>query len=930
MNDRFAEEKFLPMFFKENLYCSKCGLHLKESVNCLQGRGSISSKVLVLSDQPTKADINSGLAYSGAMGASVDKYLAAAGITDYYLSYITKCHDAGTGKKSAGKKGSAKSRKFCYPTTVALIRKMQPSVIIALGTGVVEALANISVNPDVIHGMPLYHREFGLYIIPTYSLTFLASMTSKSNKKADPIYIDWFAADIKKAAEVSNWPKPRISAPIVKTLSSYVDIEKYLTKLLTVEAFAWDIETAERDEVEAPKSQLIEAESVDSDNEGIHTGEDEVVAEACEDHEAVDEDDTTTKKKKKTKKKTRKAHNPRKDLITDISFCCDGKEGVHIKWDDIIELLPLLKQVMASNVGKIGHNIRYDQSFLECVGITVNNVMFDTMLDYHSLTMSYAGGKVSGYYKLKSMAWIHTFFGGYEDVLTEFGGIVGFQTKKKKPSKKKTDEPILTDIEARNKSWFDTYPYANRLIAFQDYLDECNSYVIDIKKNWIKSLNIEPNEYYSGMDSVVTYQIYTKLKYQIAERCQDLHDRILMPLNQVFTKMELVGINLDVPHMLEIRKKNEEKAQLILKDFFDYIGKEININSSQQLQQVVFKDLKIKPKAEFKTDGGGYSLDEKALIEYAKECEPLKKILDYRGLLKVNSTYIDGFMDCIDPVDGRIHPSWLQSSTATGRASAKNPAVQTIPKDDELRAMIIPSPGRKLVITDLGQAELRFMAMVSGDQNMIKAFKSGVDFHTATGCKMMGINVSDYDSDKPEHKAARNKAKVVNFGIIYLKTARTLANDMKITEEEAEAFLENWFATYPMVKKWIDDTRAFMIEYGYVESIFGRRRYMPMARSKNLWTREAAIREGTNMGIQSGANDITGMAMIKLNNYTAVNNVDSRIIMVVHDEIISEPADDVAEHILDKTVEFMTTNVFKIEDRIPLVADAHIDTKYSK
>lgn len=929
MNDRFAEEKFLPMFFKENLYCSKCGLHLKESVNCLQGRGSISSKVLVLSDQPTKADINSGLAYSGAMGASVDKYLAAAGINDYYLSYITKCHDAGSGKKSAGKKGSAKSRKFCYPLTIALIRKMQPKVIIALGSSVVEALANISVNPDVIHGMPLYHREFGLYIIPTYSLTFLASMTSKANKKADPVYIDWFAADVKKAAEVLNLPAPRINPPIVKTLTSPVDIEKYLTKLLTVDAFAWDIETAERDEEEQPKSKMLEsdhAEDSDAEHDESKDSEDHAESEEATSEEEPDE----PKKKKKSKKKQRKAHNPRKDIITEISFCCDGKEGIHIKWEYLIEFLPLLKQVMASDVGKIGHNIRYDQSFLECVGVHVNNVIFDTMLDYHTLTMSYAGGKVSGFYKLKSMAWIHTFFGGYEDILTEFGGIVGFQTKKKKSSKKKSDEPVLSDKELRNKEWLDTYPYASRLIALQDYLDECNSYVINIKKDWIKTLGIEPNEYYSGMDSVVTYQIYTKLKFQIANRCQDLHDRIIMPMNQVFTGMELIGIKLDVPHMTKLREKYNIAAEEAIHKFYDFIGKEINLSSPKQLQDVLFKQLGIKPNPDFKTPTGGNSTNEDAITFYAKECEELKYILDYRGYLKLIGTYIDGFIDCIDPIDGRIHPSWLQSATATGRASAKNPAVQTIPKDNDLRAMIIPEPGRALSIADLGQAELRFMAMISGDQNMINAFKSGVDFHTATGCKMMGINVSDYDGENPEHKRFRNRAKVVNFGIIYLKSARTLANDLNITEQEGEEFLANWFATYPMVKRWIDNTRESMIELGYVESIFGRRRYMPMARSKNKWAREAAIREGSNMPIQSGANDITGMAMIKLNNYTRANNIDSRIIMVVHDEIICEPKIEVAEHIKDKMVEFMTTNVFKIEDRIPLVADAHIDFKYSK
>ena len=176
------------------------------------------------------------------MGSSIDKYLVNAGIDEYYLSYMSRCYSAEP-KKKTGKSGN-KSHKCCYPFTISLIRKMQPKVIIALGANVLEMLTNTSLNIDVVHGMPFYHRELNLYVIPTYSLSFLASTCSSANKKADLLFMDWFKADLKSAYNVLNQPSVRQSFPTVKSLTNPVDIEKYLTKLLSVEDFAWDIETA--------------------------------------------------------------------------------------------------------------------------------------------------------------------------------------------------------------------------------------------------------------------------------------------------------------------------------------------------------------------------------------------------------------------------------------------------------------------------------------------------------------------------------------------------------------------------------------------------------------------------------------------------------------------------------------------------------------
>jgi len=606
--------------------------------------------------------------------------------------------------------------------------------------------------------------------------------------------------------------------------------------------------------------------------------------------------------------------NPRENRITHISFCIESGKGVHIKWEDILPFFDLLNQILSHpSIVKVFHNGVFDVKFLRAVGLTINNFGFDTLYAEHTTTMSYEGREVIGLYKLKTMAWTHTPLGGYEDILGE-GGIVA--TQKKQKTKKKKDAPI-------ERTEFDNYAM----------------YVEDKKQARLKRSGLPPVPYYSALDSDVTFRIYQQQVAEIGKTYNNLFYHLIMPLANTLLRIEENGIRIDVAHMEKVKKENNSRAAEIEELIYARNGGQFDINSAPQLRKFVFNKLKITKSDKFKTPKGDPSLNEAAIKYYAETYPELANILEYRKINKQTSTYIDGFLDLMDPNTQRVYPGYLQHTTATGRLSCINPPLQTVPRDNRIRNMIIPAPGNKLLAADLGQAELRVLAMFSGDVEMIKAFKADHDIHAATACNaLLHISYEQFDKNNEKHMKARTIAKTINFGIVYGLSAFSLATqlgypmDTSIERHEstskAQKFIDSWFNLYSGAKQWLKAVERFAIEYGYVESAHGRRRYLSKVYSTDTKVREGALRQATNMPIQATASDITNFGLIRLQKWIDSTNKLAKIVGVVHDCILVDCPEHEVGIVGAQLVKSLIEDIPDIE--IGLKADLEVLDKWTK
>ena len=392
--------------------------------------------------------------------------------------------------------------------------------------------------------------------------------------------------------------------------------------------------------------------------------------------------------------------NPKKGRITDISFCNSAGKGVHIEWKYLTErpdLLSSLKEVLESPAEKVFHNADFDIRFLRSVGFTVPGKIFDTMLAYHTMTMSYEGGKSASLYKLKTMAWYMTQEGGYEDVLDEHGGIIGIQKEDKKKKNDVEQGSLFDSAELDTVAGFD--PEYNARLVY------CSTYIKDTKEARLKALGLDRKAFYSAMDADVTFRIYKYLKQTIDTLYNYPFYNITMPLCKVLIRIHENGIMVDVPYIDKMIEENNIIAESVKTDFFKEAKYEFNLNSVDQLREFMYTKLKLQVNNKYiTTKGKRPSTDEEAITFFSEKKPILKKILEYRGVNKQTSTYFEGYKKLADEI-GRVYPSYLQIGTATSRLSARDPNLQNIPKDNRVRNIIIASPGHKIVLADLCLAE---------------------------------------------------------------------------------------------------------------------------------------------------------------------------------------------------------------------------------
>ena len=392
-------------------------------------------------------------------------------------------------------------------------------------------------------------------------------------------------------------------------------------------------------------------------------------------------------------------------------------------------------------------------------------------------------------------------------------------------------------------------------------------------------------------------------------------DEIEMPLMPVLARMERNGVCLDTESLSETGRLFNERMEKLEAEIHELAGHPFTINSPKQVGEVLFDELQLNSKAK-KTKRGQYSTGEEVL-EGLKDKHPIvQKILDYRGLKKLISTYIEALPKLINPQTGRIHTSFNQAVTATGRLSSSNPNLQNIPVrgDDgrEIRKAFVPEPGCTFFSADYSQIELRIMAHLSEDEHLVQDFRDGRDIHAATAARVFHKPIDEVTRDE------RRKAKTANFGIIYGISAFGLAERMEVSRTEAKELIDNYFATYPKVKTYMQQSVDIARERGYIETAWGRRRYLPDIQSHNAVVRGYAERNAVNAPIQGTAADIIKVAMIHIDRRFREEQLRSKMILQVHDElnfsVVPEELDKVRSIVISEMEQAYTMQV-------PLLAD---------
>jgi len=506
------------------------------------------------------------------------------------------------------------------------------------------------------------------------------------------------------------------------------------------------------------------------------------------------------------------------------------------------------------SLGKIGQNIKYDLLMLAQYGVKVKGALFDTMIAHYLL-------QPDARHNLDSLTEIYL---GYKKVTTQT--LIG-----EKGKNQRTMRSVDTD----------------QLVE------------------------------YACEDADLTYQLMQILKEELARNnLTGLFERVEMPLVPVLVTMEMNGVSIDPDALKSYAFELRESILRLEKEIIDLAGEDFLITSPKQLGVILFEKLKIDPNAK-KTKTKQYSTSEEVLTKLAHKHPIINKILEYRGLRKLLNTYVETLPELINPRTGKIHTSYNQAVAATGRLSSVNPNLQNIPIRDatgrEIRKAFIPSEKGMLYLSaDYSQIELRIMASMSGDDNMIEAFRNNLDVHAITASKIYRVPVSEV------HPEMRRKAKTANFGIIYGISAFGLSQRLNISRSEAKEIIDGYFDAFPKVKSYMEQCIANAREKGYVTTLLGRKRHLPDINSSNSVVRGVAERNAINAPIQGTAADIIKIAMIEIHRKMDEGNIRSRMIIQVHDELNFEVYPEEMER-LSQIVSEEMSRALKLN--VPLTVD---------
>ena len=511
--------------------------------------------------------------------------------------------------------------------------------------------------------------------------------------------------------------------------------------------------------------------------------------------------------------------------LVGMSFSIAENEAFYVPvpsdQDEALKIVNEFRPVFENeNSLKVGQNIKYDMIVLQNYGATVKGPLFDTMIAHYVLQPELRHG----------MDYLAEIYLHYQTI--HIDELIGPKGKNQKN---------MRDLDPK-----DVYLYA------------CEDADVTLKLKNVLEKELKEND---------------------AER---LFYDIEMPLVPVLVNIERNGVLLDTEALKQSSAHFTAQMEQIEKEIYELAGETFNIASPKQLGEVLFDKLKIVEKAK-KTKTGQYVTSEEVLESLRHKHPVVEKILEHRGLKKLLGTYIDALPQLINPRTGRVHTSFNQTVTATGRLSSSNPNLQNIPIRDEngkeIRKAFIPDEGCLFFSADYSQIELRIMAHLSEDKNMIDAFLSNHDIHAATAAKVYKIDLKDVGSDM------RRKAKTANFGIIYGISVFGLAERMNVDRKEAKELIDGYFETYPGVKAYMDKSIQVAQEKGYVETIFHRKRFLPDINSRNAVVRGYAERNAINAPIQGSAADIIKVAMARIYQRFQTEGIQAKMILQVHDEL---------------------------------------------
>ena len=539
--------------------------------------------------------------------------------------------------------------------------------------------------------------------------------------------------------------------------------------------------------------------------------------------------------------------------LVGMSFSVEAGEAWYVPYTP--EFLELLRPLYENETTlKVGQNLKYDLTVLQNHGVTLRGRMFDTMLAHYLVSPELHHG----------MDYLAEIYLNYTTIHIE--ELIGPKGKKQRS---------MADLSPAD---------------IRDYACE---------------------------DADITLQLKAKLEPELkAKGCEDLFWNVEMPLMPVLARMEHNGVCIDAESLKQTSIELTAQMNAMEKEVHQLAGLEFNVSSPKQVGEVLFDRLHLSDKAK-KTKTGTYATSEDILLSLKAKHPVVERILEYRGLKKLLSTYIDALPLLVNPATGHIHTSFNQAVAQTGRLSSSNPNLQNIPVRDalgkEVRKVFIPEPGELFFSADYSQIELRIMAHLSGDENLIEAFLEGHDIHAATAAKIFHKDIQDVTGDE------RRRAKTANFGIIYGISAFGLAERLGCSRYEAKDLIDGYFATYPKVKAYMDKSIQMARELGYTETAFHRRLSLPDINSRNAVVRGYAERNAINAPIQGTAADIIKIAMIRVDERMRKEGVKSKMILQVHDELnFSVPEEE--KELMQRLVTEEMQGAAQLA--VPLVADS--------
>jgi DNA polymerase-1 len=504
------------------------------------------------------------------------------------------------------------------------------------------------------------------------------------------------------------------------------------------------------------------------------------------------------------------------------------------------------------NIEKIGQNIKYDLKILSQYGVSIKGKLFDTMIAHYLINPDMRHNM---------------------DVLSE-------TYLKYSP---KSIEDLIGKKGKNQKS--------------------------------MRDVALEEIKEYAAEDADVTFQLKQNFS-PILDKAETkkLFDEIEIPLIPVLAAMELEGINLDVPFLQLMSVEMAKESAALEQKIYETAGEKFNLASPKQLGDILFDKLKIGGAKQKKTKTGQYATGEEILSYLANDNPIVKDILEWRQMVKLQSTYIDALPNQVDKKTGRVHTDYMQTVAATGRLSSNNPNLQNIPIRTERgrlirKAFIARDENYTLVSADYSQIELRIIAALSGEENMIKAFQNNEDIHRSTAAKVFNVPLEEVTKEQ------RSNAKTVNFGIIYGVSAFGLSNQTNLSRKESAELIDAYYATYPKLKSYMQNQVDFARENGYVQTVLGRRRYLKDINSANQMVRSGAERNAVNAPIQGSAADIIKIAMITIYNRLTSENWKSKMLLQVHDELVFDVYYSELEKI-QPMIKYEMENAFKLE--VPL------------